>query len=137
MWLALSYESFTAGRCGKWQNSGRRLRDAALRCKSLSSSLDGTDGSPGQTALPYPKSYLAETKVTVGLLSGSLSNADRRQVLHDAETGQIDLLVGTQALLHGGVRFSQLGLCVVDEQHKFGVAQREMLEEVAQIPTTL
>ena len=73
------------------------------------------------------KSYLAETKVTVGLLSGSLSNADRRQVLHDAETGQIDLLVGTQALLHGGVRFSQLGLCVVDEQHKFGVAQREML----------
>ena len=69
---------------------------------------------------------LAESRVRVGLLCGSLSASDRREILRATESGEIDLLVGTQALLHG-LEFANLGLCVIDEQHKFGVGQRVTL----------
>ncbi len=70
---------------------------------------------------------LAHSRVRMGLLCGSLTAAERRQVLRQAAAGEIDVLVGTQALLYGEVRFSKLGLCVIDEQHKFGVGQRAKL----------
>lgn len=70
---------------------------------------------------------LAHSRVRVGLLVGSLSVAQRREVLRLAADGQLDVLVGTQALLYGEIRFAKLGLCVIDEQHKFGVTQREAL----------
>ncbi len=70
---------------------------------------------------------LADSRVRVGLLCGSLSAGERRAVIEATESGEIELLVGTQALLHGEVRFKQLGLCVIDEQHKFGVTQRDAL----------
>ncbi|MEM6474030.1 MAG: ATP-dependent DNA helicase RecG, partial [Planctomycetota bacterium] len=69
---------------------------------------------------------LAESRVTIGLLCGSLTTQERRDTLERTASGEIDLLVGTQALLHG-VEFKQLGLCVIDEQHKFGVKQRVRL----------
>lgn len=72
-------------------------------------------------------SLLAESKVRVGILSGSLTPRERRVVMEATASGEINLLVGTQALLNAGVQFSQLGACVVDEQHKFGVTQRELL----------
>lgn len=70
---------------------------------------------------------LAHSRVRIGLLCGSLTAAQRRDVLRRAEAGEIDVLVGTQALLHGEIRFAKLGLCVIDEQHKFGVTQRQAL----------
>ncbi|TVQ01633.1 MAG: ATP-dependent DNA helicase RecG [Planctomycetaceae bacterium] len=70
---------------------------------------------------------LAHSRVRIGLLCGSLTATQRREVLRRAETGDIDVLVGTQALLHGDIRFAKLGLCVIDEQHKFGVTQRQAL----------
>jgi ATP-dependent DNA helicase RecG len=70
---------------------------------------------------------LAESRVRVGLLCGSLSASERREVVGATAAGEIDLLVGTQALLYGGIEFKQLGLCVIDEQHKFGVSQRVAL----------
>lgn len=72
---------------------------------------------------------LADSRVRVGLLCGSLTAAQRREVLNATATGQIDVLVGTQALLYGQVRFDKLGLCVIDEQHKFGVDQRRALRQ--------
>jgi len=80
------------------------------------------------------KKLLSGSKVRVGLLSGSLNARDRREVLDATANGTIDLLIGTQALLHAGVNFPQLGLCVVDEQHKFGVAQRESLRSGGEDP---
>ena len=80
------------------------------------------------------KKLLSGSKVRVGLLSGSLNARDRREVLDATASGTIDLLIGTQALLHAGVNFPQLGLCVVDEQHKFGVAQRESLRSGGEDP---
>ncbi|NND97156.1 MAG: DEAD/DEAH box helicase, partial [Pirellulaceae bacterium] len=70
---------------------------------------------------------LANSRVRLGLLCGSLSASDRREVLQETSSGDIDLLIGTQALLQDGVEFSHLGLCVIDEQHKFGVGQRVAL----------
>lgn len=77
---------------------------------------------------------LSGTKVRVGMLSGSLNASERKKVLSGIADGEIELLVGTQALLHEGVKFQKLGLCVVDEQHKFGVAQREMLRSGGEDP---
>lgn len=70
---------------------------------------------------------LADSRVRVGLLCGSLSASERRDVLAAAESGEIDVLVGTHSLVLGELKFKNLGLCVIDEQHKFGVKQRDAL----------
>ena len=61
------------------------------------------------------------------LLTGSLNTEQRRQVLADITSGQASIVVGTHALLSEGVDFQDLGLVVVDEQHRFGVEQRAAL----------
>lgn len=63
----------------------------------------------------------------VELLTGSTKKAERTRILAGLEDGSIDLVVGTHALITDSVVFSRLGLAVVDEQHKFGVAQRAKL----------
>jgi ATP-dependent DNA helicase RecG len=70
---------------------------------------------------------LAHSRVRIGLLCGSLSASERKAVLSQTAAGEIDVLVGTQALLYGDIQFHKLGLCVIDEQHKFGVEQRQLL----------
>jgi ATP-dependent DNA helicase RecG len=68
--------------------------------------------------------YLAHSRVRRLLLTGALTPAQRRDGLAALASGDIDLVVGTQALLQEDVRFARLGLVVIDEQHKFGVHQR-------------
>lgn len=65
--------------------------------------------------------------VRVGLLKGSQSSGEREGVLSELESGDIDLVVGTHALIQDGVRFSDLRVAVVDEQHRFGVKQRDAI----------
>ncbi|MDH3625232.1 MAG: ATP-dependent DNA helicase RecG [Myxococcales bacterium] len=60
----------------------------------------------------------------VGVFTGALSGDRRRAMLDRMATGAVDVIVGTHALLSGEIRFANLGLVVVDEQHRFGVAQR-------------
>src|SRR5262249_20411325 len=67
---------------------------------------------------------LAHSRVRRALLTGALTPAQRRQLLDDLAAGNLDLVVGTQALVSEDVRFARLGLVVIDEQHKFGVNQR-------------
>ena len=69
-------------------------------------------------------SLLAGSRVERRLLTGSVSDTQRRQTLAEMESGTANLIIGTQALIQKGVRFAKLGLVVIDEQHKFGVAQR-------------
>lgn len=69
-------------------------------------------------------SLLSESRVERRLLTGSLTESQRRQTLTEMESGAAQLIVGTQALIQKHVRFAKLGLVVIDEQHKFGVAQR-------------
>ena len=74
---------------------------------------------------------LADTGMTVGLLTGSMKAAEKKQVYAALKTGEIDLVVGTHALLSEGVAFARLGLVITDEQHRFGVAQRAALSAKA------
>jgi ATP-dependent DNA helicase RecG len=62
--------------------------------------------------------------IRLGSFTGALSRVERRSMLDRMATGSVDLIVGTHALLSGEVRFADLGLVIVDEQHRFGVAQR-------------
>lgn len=77
---------------------------------------------------------LSHSRVRTALLTGSLSRAERSRVLADAAAGEIDLIIGTQALLSDDVHFKSLGLVIVDEQHKFGVLQRAKLRTEATQP---
>jgi len=93
-----------------------------------------------QAALMAPTETLAEQHaatlerllthepVPFALLTGATPAKRRRQALERLETGELGLIVGTHALIEPGVRFARLGLCVVDEQHRFGVEQRRALD---------
>jgi ATP-dependent DNA helicase RecG len=78
-----------------------------------------------------------EPAVHIGLLTGSSARANyrsdvnRESLLRDIASGQVDIVVGTHALIQEGVGFAKLGVAVVDEQHRFGVAQRVLLKEKA------
>jgi len=65
----------------------------------------------------------------LALLTGSLSTAGRRKAMLDAASGEAGIVIGTHALLQDKVQFADLGLIVVDEQHRFGVEQRDALRE--------
>jgi ATP-dependent DNA helicase RecG len=77
---------------------------------------------------------LAPLGIEVGLLTGSTKTAERRTILAGIEQGTMKIVVGTHALIEDAVRFKNLGLAVIDEQHKFGVAQRAKLWEKNNIP---
>lgn len=68
--------------------------------------------------------YLASSRVRRGLLRGGQPRTERSAIVKGIERGEIDLVVGTQALLERGIAFRDLAVVVVDEQHKFGVLQR-------------
>ncbi|HZU34432.1 MAG TPA: ATP-dependent DNA helicase RecG [Gemmataceae bacterium] len=78
--------------------------------------------------------YLAGSRVRRLLLTGSLGSRARRDALAGLRSGEVDLVVGTQALLQEGVEFARLGLVVIDEQHKFGVNQRARLRRLGVDP---
>jgi len=92
-----------------------------------------------QSALMAPTAILAEQHykkiskfgqslgITVSLLVGGQKKALRGEVLENIQTGQVDIVIGTHALIEDPVQFHNLGLVVVDEQHKFGVLQRARL----------
>jgi ATP-dependent DNA helicase RecG len=80
---------------------------------------------------------LQQSRFRIALLTGSLGAATRRTQLAEIEAGSLHLVVGTHALVEGDVRFHQLGLVVIDEQHRFGVLQRAMLREKGLRPDVL
>ena len=63
----------------------------------------------------------------VELLTGSVKTAQRKPILAGLEAGEVHILIGTHALIEPGVQFKRLGLAIIDEQHRFGVAQRSKL----------
>ncbi len=76
----------------------------------------------------------AEEATRVALLTGSLNAASRRTALAEAAGGEAGIVIGTHALLEEHVQFAELGLVVVDEQHRFGVEQRAALSGKAGVP---
>ena len=78
--------------------------------------------------------YLAHSRVRRLLLTGGRTQKERREALEALRAGEIDLVVGTQALVQEDVQFARLGLVVVDEQHRFGVHQRARFRKLAADP---
>ncbi len=77
---------------------------------------------------------LSEMHINVAILTGSSKTAYRKKLHANLENGQIHLLIGTHALLEDKVKFHNLGFVVIDEQHRFGVAQRSKLWRKNSIP---
>jgi ATP-dependent DNA helicase RecG len=78
--------------------------------------------------------FLKGLPVVVRLLTGSTKAAERRSLLKALHAGEVHILVGTHALLEDRVVFHRLGLVVIDEQHRFGVAQRAKMQAKAAVP---
>lgn len=77
---------------------------------------------------------LEKTAIPVKLLTGSTKSAVRKKILQELESGELRILIGTHALLEENVIFSNLGFVVIDEQHRFGVAQRAKMWQKNNIP---
>lgn len=103
-----------------------------------------------QGALMAPTEVLAEQhyrtitgllegmpQIKVALLTGSVKAAIRKDILRRIAEGEVELVVGTHALIQEEVTFTKLGLAVVDEQHRFGVRQRVLLKEKGEMPDIL
>ncbi len=80
---------------------------------------------------------LERSGVKVALLTSSVSRAEREEIVTGIAGGEIDLVVGTQALIQEKVKFHRLGFCVIDEQHRFGVMQRGLLKQKGEMPDVL
>jgi len=78
------------------------------------------------------RKYLERLNLKVALLTGSTRAAARRKIHEELLSGELQILIGTHALIEDVVQFKQLGLVVIDEQHRFGVAQRARLWEKGQ-----
>lgn len=73
------------------------------------------------------KEMLKDMKVNIAFLSGSVKGKRRKEILEQLEAGDIDIIIGTHALIESNVVFHKLGISITDEQHRFGVAQRASL----------
>lgn len=102
-----------------------------------------------QSALMAPTEILAEQhyksisktlekfNIKTGLLTGSMKKREKDKVLEELKNGYINLIIGTHALISDGVDFKNLGLVVTDEQHRFGVGQRNTLRDKGITPDVL
>ena len=80
------------------------------------------------------KNLLKETSIEIQLLTGSTKGGERKIILEELKNGKLHFLVGTHAVIEEAVKFKNLGLVIIDEQHRFGVAQRAKLWSKATIP---
>ncbi|MGP8216442.1 MAG: ATP-dependent DNA helicase RecG [Bacteroidia bacterium] len=80
------------------------------------------------------KEFLKDMPVTISLITGSTKKAERQITLDELEAGQMQIIAGTHALIEDRVKFKNLGLVVIDEQHRFGVAQRARLWQKSETP---
>ncbi|HFI0107077.1 TPA: ATP-dependent DNA helicase RecG [Streptococcus suis] len=100
-----------------------------------------------QAAIMVPTEILAEQHyqslrqlfpdLSIALLTGGMKVAERRTALEAISNGQVDMIVGTHALIQESVSYHQLGLVVTDEQHRFGVKQRRLFREKGANPDVL
>lgn len=75
------------------------------------------------------RNQLRASRVRIELLSGALSAAEKKQLQERIAANEVDIIVGTSAVIYGELQFEKLGLVVIDEQHKFGVRQRARLKQ--------
>lgn len=81
--------------------------------------------------------WLQQLGLKTALLHGSMTVSNKKQALQQIAAGEVDLIVGTHAILQDSVEFHKLGLGIIDEQHRFGVKQRSVLKHKGQNPDML
>lgn len=121
--------------------AGKTVVSILALLKAVESGLQGALMAP--TEILAEQHYLgmiralAPIGVEVGLLTGGTRKKEKEELLEGVHSGELKLLVGTHALIQEDVDFQKLGLVVVDEQHRFGVRQRAILQHKGQYPDTL
>ena len=83
------------------------------------------------------KKIFSKYKLNIALLTSSTSNKDKKTIHEELENGKIDLIIGTQALIQENVKYKKLGLVITDEQHRFGVNQRDTFKSKGISPDVL
>lgn len=121
--------------------SGKTMVAAAAAYKSIRNGYQAVLMAPTEVlARQHAKTitgWFSSLKVSSALLTGRISSKARQELLQDLSQGRIDFLVGTHALLQADVCFHSLGLVITDEQHRFGVRQRELLVQKSKYPDRL
>ena len=121
--------------------SGKTAVAAAALYKAVKSGYQGVLMAPTEILATQHYEGLSQQfepfGIEVGFLSGTVGAKDRREVLEQLKTGEIQILIGTHALIQDDVVFRNLGLVITDEQHRFGVNQRSLLGEKGDHPDTL
>lgn len=114
--------------------NGRRMTDDE-RPRATESQMEetGAEGSPFTRDGPSSHRLAPEVR----LLTGSLTKSEKDAIYEDIASGEVDILVGTHALIQEGVEFKDLAFVVIDEQHRFGVGQRSSLRQKGQAPHVL
>ncbi len=102
-------------------------------CGLLDRATDAVEGD--RPVRSYPA--MSPRPLKAGLLTGSLKDSVKREIQERIAAGDLDIVIGTHALVQKGVEFKQMGLCVVDEQHRFGVMQRSELRSKGTSPHVL
>lgn len=121
--------------------SGKTVVAAAALYKAVKSGFQGAMMAP--TELLAKQHFHTLTKlmqpfsITVGFLSSSLTASERKRALADLSSGEIQILVGTHAVIQAGLQFCELGLVITDEQHRFGVEQRARLSKKGKDPDVM
>jgi ATP-dependent DNA helicase RecG len=87
--------------------------------------------------VPSEMTLGGERPVRAELITNRTGAADRRRLVEGLRTGEIDIVIGTHALIYGEVEFPRLGVAVIDEQHRFGVEQRAVLRGMGEEPDVL
>jgi ATP-dependent DNA helicase RecG len=112
--------------------SGKTVVALYSMLRALEAGLQGVLMAPTETLAEQHgltlERLLGHEAIPFALLTGSTPAPRRRETLERLATGELGLVVGTHALVEPGVRFARLGVCVVDEQHRFGVRQRKALD---------
>ena len=83
------------------------------------------------------KKIFSKYKLNIALLTSSTSNKDKKTIYEELENSKIDLIIGTQALIQENVKYKKLGLVITDEQHRFGVNQRDTFKSKGISPDVL
>lgn len=121
--------------------SGKTIVAAGAMYKAVKSGFQAVMMAPTELLARQHFDGLTETfspyGIRVGFLSGSIPAKEKKEVLLQIENGDLDIIIGTHAVIQPSVIFSNLGLVITDEQHRFGVNQRAILSQKGENPDVL
>ena len=121
--------------------SGKTIVAAAAMYKAVKSGFQAVMMAPTELLARQHfeglKTEFFSYGIKVGFLSGSLTQKEKKEAQEQIENGDLDIIIGTHAVIQPGVRFANLGLVITDEQHRFGVNQRAILSRKGENPDVL